>query len=35
MRVSVEWLLKEIKTYPEFVSWKSQMKTGLSAVGKI
>ena len=34
-RVSIEWLFNEIKTYFKFVSLKSQMKIGLSAVGKI
>ena len=34
-RVLVEWLLNKIKTYFKFVSLKSQMRTGLSAAGKI
>ena len=35
VRVTVEWLFGEIKTFFKFVSLKSQMKTGLSAVGKM
>ena len=34
-RVSVEWLLDEIKTYFKFVSLKSQERIGSSAAGKI
>ena len=34
-QVSVEWLFIEIKSYFKFVSLKSQMKIGVSAVGKI
>ena len=33
-RVSVEWLSNEIKTYFNFASLESQMKTELNAVGK-
>ena len=34
-QVSVEWLFNDIKNYFKFVLLKSQMKIGLSAVGKI
>ena len=35
VRIMVEWLFGEIKSYFKFVSFKSQMKIGLSTVGKI
>ena len=35
VRIAVEWLFGEIKTYFKFESLKSQMKIGLSAVGKM
>ena len=35
VRVAVEWLFGEIKTFFKFVDFKSQQKIGLSAVGKV
>jgi len=35
VRTTVEWLFEEIKTYFKFVTLKSQMKLGLSAIGKM
>ena len=35
VRVSVEWLFKEILTYFAFVDFKINLKLGLSAIGKI
>ena len=35
VRVSVEWLFGEIKTYFKFVDFKTQLKVGLSSIGKI
>ena len=35
VRVAVEWLFGEIKTYFKFVDFKTQLKVGLSSVGKI
>ena len=35
VRVTVEWLFGEIKTYFKFVDFKTQLKVGLSSIGKI
>ena len=35
VRVSVEWLFKEILTYFAFVDFKINLKLGLSAIGKM
>ena len=35
VRVSVEWLFKEILTYFAFVDFKKNLKIGLSVTGKI
>ena len=35
VRVSVEWLFGEIKTYIKFVDFKTQVKVGLRSIGKI
>ena len=35
VRVSVEWLFKEILTYFAFVDFKKNLKKGLSAIGKM
>ena len=35
VRVSVEWLFKEILTYFAFVDFKKNLKIGLSAIGKM
>ena len=35
VRVAVEWLFGEIKTYFKFVDFKTQLKVGLSSIGKI
>ena len=35
VRVTVEWLFGEIKTYFKFVDFKTQLKVGLRSVGKI
>ena len=35
VRVAVEWLFGEIKTFFKFVDFKSQQKIGLNAVGKV
>ena len=35
VRVAVEWLFDEIKTYFKFVEVKTQLKVGLSSTGKI
>jgi len=35
VRITVEWLFGEIKTYFRFVTLKSQMKLGLNAIGKM
>ena len=34
VQIVIEWLFGEIKTYFKFVSFKSQMKIGLSAIWK-
>ena len=35
VRVSVEWLFKEILTYFAFVDFKKNLKIGLNAIGKM
>ena len=35
VRVAVEWLFGEIKTYFKFADFKTQLKVGLNSVGKI
>ena len=35
VRVAAEWLFGEIKTYFNFADFKTQLKVGLSSVGKI
>ena len=35
VKVSVEWLFKQILTYFAFVDFKNNLKIGLSAIGKM
>ena len=35
VRMTVEWLFGEIKTFFKFVNFKTQLKVGLNSIGKI
>ena len=35
VRVAVEWLFGEIKTYFKFIDVKTQLKVGLISIGKV